>query len=103
MTRRAVLLTGALALGLDRSAVAQAPPFGAEFQMNVTTTGSQDFPSIGAGGQTGSFVVSWRSELQDGDKGGIFARRFNAAGPFLGVELPVNTITTGEQNDPIVG
>ena len=91
-----VMLAGAALL-------AQAPPFGTEFQVNAYTTNSQDFPSIGAGGVTGSFVVSWRSGLQDGDKGGIFLRRFNALGPFLGSEIPVNTITTGEQNEPAVG
>ena len=98
-----LLLASTLAIAAASSALAQTPPFGAEFQVNEYTTNSQDFPSIGAGGVTGSFVVSWRSGLQDGDKGGIFARRFNALIPGLAAELPVNAATTGEQNDPIVG
>jgi hypothetical protein len=74
---------------------------GAEFQVNAYTTGVQDFPEI-ASNASGDFVVVWESLYQDGDGKGIFGRRFDSAGAFLGVELQINTYTGDNQLDPAV-
>src|SRR5262249_32810834 len=48
------------------------------------------------------FVVSWYSDGQDGDQGGIYAQRYNAAGGTVGSEFRANTLTTGSQSFPSV-
>jgi hypothetical protein len=75
---------------------------GAEFQVNTYTTGAQAFPALACAG-SGDFVVVWRSMLQDGDAGGIFAQRYDSGGAELGTEFQVNTHTTGSQDNPGVG
>jgi hypothetical protein len=77
---------------VSSAGVAQA----VEFQVNVRTAGAQSVPFIGADA-AGDFVVVWRSQGQDGDDTGVFARRFDAAGTPLGSEFQVNTYTTGKQ------
>jgi hypothetical protein len=52
---------------------------GAEFLVNTTTANNQISPSV-AMDADGDFVVTWRSEGQDGSDFGIYARRYNAAG-----------------------
>ncbi len=49
-----------------------------------------------------SFAVIWQSDLQDGDNLGVRAQQFDATGKRLGVELPVNNVTTGLQGAPHV-
>ncbi len=51
---------------------------------------------------SGNFVVVWASQGLDGDKLGIFARRFNANALPLGDDFQVNTYTTGDQAQPSV-
>ena len=51
-----------------------------EQQVNDFTPGDQSFPSVDTA-SSGSFVVAWQSNVQDGDGAGIFARRFG--GPIL--------------------
>jgi hypothetical protein len=46
--------------------------------------------------------VAWRSNLQDGDAGGIIAKRFDSGGVPQGAEFVVNAQTTGEQTQPQV-
>jgi hypothetical protein len=65
-------------------------PLGAEFQVNSYTAGSQYRPVISSAGG-GGFVVVWQSYAQDSYGGGVFARRFNAAGVAQTNELQVNT------------
>ena len=77
-------------------------PQGPEFAINAYTTSHQFLHDV-ATDAAGNFVVAWHSEGQDGDSGGIFARRFDAAGAPLGGELQVNTHTTGDQSRPDVG
>jgi hypothetical protein len=48
---------------------------GPEFQVNMFTTGVQGTPSVAATSAV-SFVVSWTSDNQDGDRHGVFGRRF---------------------------
>lgn len=47
----------------------------------------------------GGFVVTWMSLNQDGDRQGIYARRFNAQGQAAGDPVLVNTTTTGNQRN----
>jgi hypothetical protein len=76
-------------------------PLATEMQVNSFTTASQLQPAI-AGNGAGAFVVVWASYTQDGDSGGIFARRFDASGTPQAVELQVNTYTVSFQLNPAV-
>jgi subtilisin-like proprotein convertase family protein len=70
--------------------------------------GLQDKPSV-AVDAAGNYVVVWTAPDQDGDQGGIFARRYdpmgnplpNAGNP-LGDEFQINTTTVGDQIAPRV-
>jgi S-layer homology domain len=81
-------------------AVAQVPA-GGEFRVNSYTTGGQYDASV-AVDKSGGFIVAWDSDGQDGDRGGIFARRFDAGGTPLGAEFRVNETTTDQQLVPAV-
>jgi hypothetical protein len=75
---------------------------GAEFQVNVYTTGIQTGSAVAAEAN-GDFVVVWQSYHQDSGAGfgwGIFGRRFASGGTPLGSEFQVNTYTTGIQVYP---
>jgi len=74
---------------------------GGEFPVNTYTTDSQFDPSV-ATLSNGKFVVSWRSNLQDGDRYGVYAQMFNADGTKSGGEFRVNTYTTLSQMNPSV-
>jgi len=74
---------------------------GAEFQINTYTPGYQADPSVTALSD-GGFVVTWVSEEQDGDSGGIYAQRYNTDGTTAGAEFQINTYTASFQNDPSV-
>ncbi|MFN8578623.1 MAG: hypothetical protein U0354_17485 [Candidatus Sericytochromatia bacterium] len=76
-------------------------PNGSEFQVNSYTIGSQGYPSISMN-NTGSFVVAWESDWQDGDHTGIFAQKFNSDGTPNGSEFQANTYTTSQQNKACV-
>jgi hypothetical protein len=88
--------------GLDAAGVfarrfeADGTPVGAEFQVNTFTTSTQNNPSV-AIDDGGRVLISWTSYLQDGDEGGIYARRYDAAGAPLGPEFGVNSYTSGRQ------
>ncbi len=73
-----------------------------EAQINTFTTGEQLNPVVAAAG-AGDFVVTWFStSSQDGDTGGIFARRFASAGAPLGGEFQVNAYTIDYQRNVTV-
>jgi hypothetical protein len=74
---------------------------GAEFQVNLFTTGYQGAPAV-AIGDDGDFVVAWTDIGQDGDDDGVFARRFESTGTAIGGELQVNLYTTSNQRTPAV-
>ena len=74
---------------------------GAEFQVNTHTANDQKSAGI-AMDRSGNFVVVWSSYLQDGSSNGIFARRFDPNCSPLGEEIPINTITAGNQTEPAV-
>jgi hypothetical protein len=74
---------------------AAGTPLGGDFQVNSYTTGNQWVPRV-ASRTDGSFVVVWFG--QDGSAGGVFGRRFDAAGLAEGAEFQINTFTTADQS-----
>ncbi|MGF1496903.1 MAG: calcium-binding protein [Elainellaceae cyanobacterium] len=74
-------------------------PIGSEFQVNGTTDGNQDNPTV-AMNASGDFVVVWESDDQDGSGSGIFAQRYSATGDPAGTEFQVNTVGAGTQVNP---
>jgi hypothetical protein len=64
----------------------QAPPLGAEFQVNAYTTGRQSNPSVAP--WNGGFIVVW---ARDPGNPGIFARTFDAQGAPTGPEFQINS------------
>ncbi len=68
-----------------------------EFQINTFTQGVQAGSRVGVDA-AGNLVVVWRSDGQDGDLGGIYARRLGADGFAIGDEFLVNALTAGDQN-----
>ncbi|MBO9701797.1 MAG: T9SS type A sorting domain-containing protein [Sporocytophaga sp.] len=75
---------------------AQGVAQGAEFRVNTYTPDRQSNPAI-AMDDNGNFVIVWTSSGQDGNMGGVFGQRFNAAGQAIGSEFQVNTTTSGNQ------
>jgi hypothetical protein len=67
-----------------------ATPLGRDFRVNVETSGNQHSPKVAAD-PDGNFFVVWTSECDgsgpkceqvgDGDRGGVFARRFSTSAP----------------------
>ncbi len=81
---------GIYAQRYNASGVAQ----GANFLVNQTTAGNQQFSTVDSD-SAGNFVVTWASS--DGNGDGVWARRFNSSGTALGSEFRVNTYTQGNQ------
>ncbi len=74
-------------------------PLGSEFQVNAYTTEYRARPSV-ATGPGGQFIVVWHSDGSTGDDASgssIQLRRFASDGSPMGVEVQVNTHTTGAQ------
>jgi hypothetical protein len=82
-----------------RSFTQPGVPLGPEFQVNSYTTSAQHAAAVG--GSNVFAVIAWQSEGQDGDQGGIYARRFDSSGP-VGGEFRVNTYVTSSQARPAV-
>ncbi|MGB5539518.1 MAG: DUF2341 domain-containing protein [Gammaproteobacteria bacterium] len=74
---------------------------GGEFLVTTTTADSQLNPSV-AMDAAGNFIVTWQSNLQDGDSYGVYAQRFDAVGVAQGGEFLVNTTTAGYQGSPTI-
>jgi hypothetical protein len=72
-----------------------------ETQVNTFVTGGQREAAV-ASDADGDFVVTWFSFAQDGNSGGIFARKFSSAGAPLTSEFQVNAYTIGYQKNPSV-
>jgi hypothetical protein len=83
-----------------RRYTAAGAPQGDELRVNAQTVANQVAPTV-AMGAAGDFVVVWEGN-GPGDPTGIFARRFNASGIPQGVEVRVNSFTTGDQLDASV-
>ncbi len=73
-------------------------PMGDQFRVNEYWHSIQDAPSV-AMDAGGNFVVAWTSYGQDGDKDGVFARRYNIRGESLGSEFQVNSTFTNRQDN----
>jgi hypothetical protein len=72
-------------------------PVGSDFVVNAHNTGSQVYPKVAIDGG-GDFVITWTDYSgYDGDKSGIFARKYNSAGLPDGSEFLVNTKTASFQ------
>ena len=69
---------------------------GGEFQVNDFTLNNQSAVTATAL-DNGGFVVSWTSEGQDGDSGGVFAKQYDTNGTALTAEFQVNTISANLQ------
>jgi hypothetical protein len=67
-------------------------PQGDEFQVNTYTTLGQYSPDVAA--SVSSFVVVWRSNVQDNGSPGVFGQRYDNAGTPLGGEFQVNEISS---------
>jgi hypothetical protein len=85
---------GVFARSFDSNGAAQ----GGEFQVNVYTSDYQRSPDIAAD-DSGNFVITWESRLQDGSSMGVFARRFSRLGGPQSPEIQVNSYTVGSQGD----
>ena len=73
---------------------------GSEFQVNSTTTNSQQDHRVNSL-PDGGFMVVWESTGgQDGDDRGVFAQQFDANGNKINGEFQVNTTTTSTQETP---
>ena len=70
----------------------------ADLQINTTTRWDQKDPDLAADAN-GRGVIVWNSTRQDGDSGGIFARRIDPNGP-TGPEFQVNAVAAGNQAEP---
>lgn len=77
---------------------------GTEFQVNTTTTDTQERPTI-TGLSNGTFVASWvddSGEGGDASNSSIKAQIFTASGDKIGTEFLVNTSTTNFQVQPTI-
>jgi hypothetical protein len=72
----------------------------AETRVNTTTRAAQREATIDVAAD-GSFVIAWSGEGA-GDSNGVFLRRFDTWGHPLGSEIPVNSITRGQQTSPSI-
>jgi len=86
---------------LAQQFLADGTKSGNEFQVNTHDINEQNSPALAMSGD-GRFVIAWNSKEQDGDKGGIFAQRFQANGSPLNGELPINALTLHEQSNPSI-
>jgi tRNA A-37 threonylcarbamoyl transferase component Bud32 len=80
---------------------ANGTKFLSEFQVNTSTTSSQNYPSV-AGLSDGKFVVIWQSDCQDGYDYDIYGQMYNADGSKYLSEFQVNTYTTLDQRYPFI-
>lgn len=69
-------------------------PAGGDFRVNSYTADVQRYPAV-AGDGSGSFLVVWQSDLQDGSGYGVFGRLSTPSG--LWSEFRVNSYTPGGQ------
>jgi len=76
-------------------------PLGPEFQVETYTTGYQGAPAIVVQ-PSGSYVVVWHSDGQDGSNLGIYGQRYGSGGAPFGSEFRVNAYTTGDQGFPTI-
>lgn len=79
-------------------------PQGGEFVVNSYVNGDQTQPAV-ASAADGGFLVVWTSFGSNGDDSegrSVQARRFDSSGTALGLDMQLNTWTTGAQEEPSV-
>lgn len=74
---------------------------GLETKVNTTVTNDQNASAVAAL-ETGGYVVTWQSNLQDGSGYGIYSQRFDNTGTKVGGEVRVSTASSGNQATPSV-
>lgn len=85
-----------------RRFAADGTPLGDEFPLPGTfVNGDQRIPRV-AVDAAGRFTVVWQDDLADGAGTAIALRRYDAAGNALGPDRLVNTVTAGNQTNPVV-
>jgi hypothetical protein len=80
---------------------ASGTPSAGSFHVNTVTTFLHSVPSV-SGDSQGGFTVVWDTDSEDGQLGGVFARRYAPSGVPVGDEFRVNVYTTGSQDFPRV-
>ena len=75
---------------------------GGEFQINTYTAGVQWDASVAALAG-GGFVVTWRSDHQDGSSINVYGQAYDASGSAQGGEFLVNTYTAGGGDPSVAG
>ncbi len=75
---------------------ATGAPASGEIPVNTTTASHQIRSNIIADNRRG-FSITWSSQNQDGSSYGVYMQDFDASGNKVGVEIPVNTTTAGDQ------
>lgn len=80
---------------------ANGVPEGGEFRVNSYTMNSQLDPSI-AMNSDGDFVIVWASHSQDGDRWGVYGRRYDSSGIPEGSAFRINSYSTDYQYFPSV-
>ena len=80
---------------------ADGMPIGVELQVDSGSAASRgEADTVFTAGS--ELVVAWHEDGADGDGYGVRARRFDADGMPIGVELEVNSTTANDQTDPAV-
>lgn len=74
---------------------------GTEFQVNTYTTNNQKYPMV-AGLTNGGFVITWDSNLQDGNGWSEYGKQYDQNGAPVVAEFKVNTLDNGSQVDSYV-
>src|SRR5262245_35951660 len=98
---RALALGALFAAGPLPAAAQSTLRAGPEFRINDYTTSYQTVP-VAALEPTGTYLVVWSSNGQDGSGQGVFARRVDRRGTPSGPEFQVNQATVGDQTNPSV-
>ena len=83
-----------------RRFAADGAPLGNVIQVNNTPDGEQGFSQVATNDATGTFVVVWASNGQDGSGWGVYGQRFAADGTKQGDEFRVNSETLYDQDHP---
>lgn len=76
-------------------------PIGGEFQVNATTQGNQQTPTIGMDGQ-GNFTIAWAGQETEGNNYDIYARQYRYNGKRISPEFLVNQQTDSNQINPSI-
>ena len=78
---------------------ANGQPHGGEFHVSTEVAHAQSVPAV-AMHESGHFLVSWQSDVQDGSLWGVFGQAFGSDGTPIAEEFQVNTFTTEQQMMP---